>query len=601
MTLISPSKPEVPTWDLTRLYTSHTDTQIDVDLINALEVAKALSAKFKGRIATLEPAALLELLQASEAVGRQATRPSWYANLRFAAQTDDANAKALVDRTRSAATGVFNEITFIRLELRAVSDEVFSHWLAAPELGAYQHFLRLTRQLAPHTLSEAEERLMTSKALTGRSAWGQLFTETVGRIRIPLTVNGETREYTTDETRALRTHPDRSVRRQATEGLFSAFAEREHVLTYIFNTLYQDWKLDTDLRHYPSPIAPTALENEVSPETIEVLMRTTEANADIIQAYYREKARVIGVDDFSSFDLMAPLEQTEGRYSFEAARDLVLEAVGKFSPTLADLCQKFFDERRIDAQPRPGKAGGAFCSSVHPAEPVFILQNFNHRLDDAFTLAHELGHGVHAELSRAQNPTNYRPHMPLAETASVFLEMLLFDHLLETADTHTRRSLLANLIEDASSTIFRQVQITRWEQLAHLERHQGIVTSERYGDLWMDTFKRTYGDAVAPLPGDRWGWIGIPHVVQYRFYCYSYAFGNLVVYALFDRYKTMQAQGQGEAFQTAYLEFLAAGSSSTPQELMQRLGVDLEDPNFWQGGFNRVRGFLEQFKAVSQS
>jgi oligoendopeptidase F len=581
-------------WDLTSIYSSLTDSRIDTDLKTALSDAQALSAKFKGRVSSLSPVDALEMITGLEDVQYRMHRPSWFAGLMFSAQTDDAGVKALQDRVRAAATGIANEITWAELELTQLPESTMNTWLASSELSAYRHFIRAHRRFADHTLSESEEKILNLKNLTGRSAWAQLYTEITSSIRITLEVDGVTQELTVDQVRALRTRPERDLRQRATSALAAALAERAHVLTYIANVLYQDWKINTDLRQYENPMAPTALNDELPVAALEALMSTTERNADIIQTYFKLKATALGIEDFSSYDVLAPLNASPTAYSFEQGKDLVLESFARFHPQAESLARAFFDEQRIDIMPRPGKRGGAFCSSFDPQDTTFILLNFNSRLDDVFTLAHELGHGLHAELSRTQKPANFGHSTPLAETASVFCEMLVMDNLLEKADAATRRELLANQIEDAASTIFRQVQITRWEQLAHLERAAGIVSSERYNELWLQTCKVIYGDAVTMPETDGVMWSGIPHVFSYRFYCYSYAFGNLLVFALYQRYKQ-----QGPAFAPKYLEFLSSGESASPQELMARLGVDLNDPNFWQAGFDYLRGVLEQFKAVA--
>ncbi len=581
-------------WDLSSLYAGLDDPRLESDQTTALAEAMSFADAYRGRISGLSAEEFRSMMQSLERIGIRAQRPVWYAGLRFAAQTDDAAVKVLLDRVRARATEISNLSTFAQLELTNLPDEAATRLLRSADLGEYAHAIQSARRYGPHTRSEDEERLLNTKSLTGRAAWTQLYTEITSAIRITLAVDGEQKNLTLDEVRALRSRSDRDLRRRATEGLYSAFAEREHVLTFIFNTLYQDWKFDTELRHYDSPIAATILRDELPPASVEALMSTTEANAKLLQAYYPLKARLLGIADFSSFDTLAPLEDSPRRYSFPEARDLVLEAVNSFSPQLAGLCQAFFDQHRIDALPRPGKRGGAFCSSFSPNDHAFILTNFNGRLDDVFTLAHELGHGVHAELSRGQNATNFGHSLPLAETASTFLEMVLLDYLMQRADERTRRDLLANLMEDAIGTIFRQVQITRWEQLAHLERALGVVSSQRYGELWLETYRRFYGDAVAPTELDRWGWIGIPHVVGSRFYCYSYAFGNLLVYALYERYRQ-----EGAAFVPKYLEFLSAGESATPDELVARLGVDVTDPGFWQSGFDYIERQLEAFRALT--
>ena len=581
-------------WDLSSIYSSLTDPRIDTDLETALTDARALSAKFKSRVSSLTPPEALELIEGLEDVQYRMHRPSWFAGLMFSAQTDDADVKALQDRVRSTATEIANEITWAELEFTQLPDATMHVWLASPELGAYRHSIRATRRFSSHTLSEPEEQILNLNNLTGRSAWTQLYTEITSGIRITLEVDGTTQTLTMDQVRALRSRPERELRKRAALALSDALSERAHVLTYIANVLYQDWKINLDLRSYDDPIAPTALTDELPVDALEALMGTTERNADIVREYYKLKAKTLGINDFSSYDLLAPLNANPEAYSFEQGKNLVLESFARFDPKAESLARAFFDEQRIDIMPRPGKRGGAFCSSHDPRDTTFILLNFNSRLDDVFTLAHELGHGLHAELSRVQKPTNSGHSTPLAETASMFCEMLVMDNLLEKADAGTRRELLANQIEDAASTIYRQVQITRWEQLAHRSRHAGIVSSEHYNELWLQTCKNLYGDAVQMLESDRWMWSGIPHVFSYRFYCYSYAFGNLLVFALYQRYKQ-----EGPSFVPKYLEFLSSGESASPTELMLRLGVDLNDPNFWQSGFDYLRGVLEQFKAVA--
>jgi oligoendopeptidase F len=581
-------------WDLTSIYSSLTDPRIEADLKTALTNAQALSAKFKSRVSGLTPNEALELITGLEEVQYRMHRPSWFAGLMFSAQTDDAGVKALQDRVRAAATNIANEITWAELELTQLPETTMDTWLASSELSAYRHFIEAHRRFANHTLSEPEEKILNLKNLTGRSAWTQLYTEITSGIRITLEVDGAAQTLTVDQVRALRTRPERDLRQRATLTLSAAFSERSHVLTYIANVLYQDWKINTNLRQYDNPMSPTALKDELPVAALEALMSTTERNADIIQEYFKLKATALNIKDFSSHDVLAPLNASPTVYSFEQGKELVLESFARFHPQAERLARAFFDEQRIDIMPRPGKRGGAFCSSFDPKESAFILLNFNSRLDDVFTLAHELGHGLHAELSRSQKPANFGHSTPLAETASVFCEMLVMDNLLEQANASTRRELLANQIEDAASTIFRQVQITRWEQLAHQERSAGIVSSERYNELWLQTCNAIYGDAVTMPETDAVMWSGIPHVFSYRFYCYSYAFGNLLVFALYQRYKQ-----QGPEFAPKYLEFLSSGESASPQELMLRLGVDLNDPNFWQAGFDYLRGVLEQFKAVA--
>jgi oligoendopeptidase F len=586
-------KPEVH-WDLSAIYSNLSDPHLESDLTKARAAAEEFATQYKSQISSLNNDQAFDMLERYFELIVQSYKPSWYAGLCFAAQTDDLTVKSLLDHVRSAATQINNLLVFVRLELIQLPEQIFKTWLASVKLSDYHHFLTVVRAFTPHTLSEAEEQLMTSKALTGRNAWAQLYTEITSAIKVNLEVDGVMGTYQLSELRQFSSHPNRNLRQVARKAQHDALEVQEHVLTYIFNTIYQDWKLDIGLRHHSDVMEPNALSNELSLTSIEALMVSAEKNAGILQEFFLVKAKVLGIPDFSSFDMLAPLETSETTYTYEQAQKLILEAFARFSPKLEEIAQAFFEENRVDLNPRAGKRGGAFCSSFTPSHHAYILTNYTGKLDDVFTLAHELGHGIHAELSRSLKMVNFGHSLPLAETASVFCEMLLMDYLLEISPASDRRALIAKLLEDVASTCYRQIQITRWEQLAHQERASGIVSSARYSELWLETVKRFYGDTVKQTDGDRLGWIGIPHVVSYRFYCYAYAFGMLLVFALFRQYKR-----KGASFVPKYLKFLSSGESASPEELVAQMEVQLSDPNFWQNGFDYVSELLEEFKQLS--
>jgi oligoendopeptidase F len=587
-------KPDVQ-WDLTGIYQGINDPQLELDSSATRAAATTFAGKFKTKISSLNPNEAFEMLEDYFDLVVRSYKPTWYAGLCFAAKTDDMAIKTLLDRVRLAANDTNNLLVFVRLELIQLPENIFNAWNESAVLAEYKHFLSTIRAFTPHTLSEAEEQLMTSKALTGRNAWGQLYTEITSKIKVELEVDGVLGTYQLSELRQFSSHPNRALRQAAKQAQNGALEVQEHVLTFIFNTVYQDWKLDIGLRHHSDVMEPNALNNELSLASIEALMASAEKNAGILQEFFQVKANVLGIADFSSFDMYAPLEASETKYTYQEAQQLILKAFARFSPKLEALALAFFQEDRIDLNPREGKRGGAFCSSFTPTHNAYIMTNFTGKLNDVFTLAHELGHGVHAELSRSLKMVNYGHSLPLAETASVFCEMILMDYLLEVAPASERRALIAKLLEDVASTCYRQIQITRWEQLAHQERANGVVSSQRYGELWLDTIKRFYGDSVIQTSGDRWGWIGIPHVISYRFYCYAYAFGMLMVFALYRQYKL-----EGESFVPKYIKFLSSGESASPEELVAGMGVNLSDPNFWQNGFDYVAGLLEEFKQLSK-
>ncbi|MBX5482370.1 MAG: M3 family oligoendopeptidase [Myxococcaceae bacterium] len=581
-------------WNLADLYSGPDDERLGQDLAAGRELAEAFAQKYRRKVAQLSPKALAEALGQYEQLMDRAYRPQLYASLLFSGQTDDEAAQALLSRTREATTEAFNEVKFFDVELKKAPDDVYAQFLSAPELERYRHFLQATRRFAPYTLSEAEERLVDLKALTGRAAFTQLYTEVTGRIRIPLELDGKVREVTVAEARALRSSPDREVRRRATDGLMSAFEAQSHVLNFCFNTLFQDHRLEIEARGYANVTDPTFLEDELSPDVVEALMSATERHYHLAQRYMRLKANVLGLSDFSSHDLLAPLEKSEKKVPFEQGRAMVLDAFARFEPRFAEIAQEFFDRRWIDVLPRPGKRDGAFCSGMLPSLHPYVLLNYNERIEDVSTIAHELGHGIHFYLSRRQSPLNFWPTTPLAETASVFGELLLMRRLMEAEkDVQTRRNLLGVRIEDILSTVFNQVAYTRWEMRAHAKRAEGVVPAEEFSKLWMEERTRLYGDSVKMFPRDRWGWISIPHFVNYRFYCYSYAFGQLLVLALFGRYEE-----EGSAFIPRYVELLSSGSSDTPQALLSRVGLDITQPAFWDAGFKTVSALIDEFEKL---
>lgn len=583
-------------WDLSPLYAGPDDPRIADDLSRASSEAAAFAERYRGRVASLSPTELREALETLEAFYQRAYRPSFFASLAFAGQTDDPKLQALLVNVRESLTETMNQIVFFDIELKTMAEEAFQALLASETLAPYHHFLRAVRKFAPHTLSEPEERLMAQMRLTGAAAWDQLYTEITSALRFPVEINGEVKQLTDAEVRALRTHPDREVRKRAFRTLGEVYSGQQQVLTFIFNTLFQDHKIVTHLRRYRDPIEPTALDNELSIEVIETLMATTEANYGLAQEYYRLKAKQLGLEgDFHYYDTLAPLTREEPHYSFDQGRDMVLEAFASFHPLARETAERFFSERKIDAFPRPGKRGGAFCAGLLPGYHPYVLTNFNHRIDDVFTLAHELGHGIHFSLAgQRQTVLNYDISTPMAEVASVFAEMLLAAHLRERApDPTLRRIIVANMVEDAIATVFRQVMYTRWEQRAHARRAAGVATADEYSGLWMEEVHRLYGDAVQFEEIDRWFWIGVPHFVHSRFYCFSYAFGHLLTFALYQKYLE-----EGPGFAPRYLELLASGGKESPEVLLEGVGLGPLDRAFWQKGFDVLRRLLDEYRVA---
>jgi len=583
----------LPTWDLSDLYAADDAPSLDADLQAAEDKVASLRAQHLGTLAGLDPVALASLLGDYEGTLALLYRPQMYASLRSATDSQDEAVRALAARVGERATAIGNALRFVDVELAAAPAPVFAAWQAAPVLADLQHFLQRARAAAPHTLDDRVESALATKDLTGKRAWVRLYDELCAGWRFA-SLDGSHDTLTLAEVRALREDPSRDTRRKAQAAALERFAAHGDTFGHIVNTLYQDHRLEGALRGHTDPVGPTLLDDELPRATFDALMTAVEAHYPVAQEFFRLKAEALGLDTLATCDLLAPFPGAEPAIAWETARDLVLDAFAALSPRLRDDARAFFDSGRIDAAPRPGKRDGAFCAGMIPSVLPRVLVNYHGRPRDVHTLAHELGHGVHFALAgRAQRLLNYWPTSPMAETASVFAEMVLTRALLDRAtDPAVRRRLLASRIEEALGTIHRQVAFTRYELEAHTARAEGHLSAEALGDLWSAELQRLYGTAVTRIDLDRWGWAGVPHLVHYRFYCYSYAFGQLLVFALYRLWTRDPV-----AFVPRYERLLASGGGDTPAALLRDLGVDITDPGFWAEGLSVVTEMVQELRA----
>ena len=581
-------------WDLTPLYAAPDDGRIEGDVQRAADAAVGFAARWRGQVASASAPALAEAIREWESIWEQGRRPGFYASLRFAADTDDAAARRLVDHTREAAVSLANTLTFFELELKALPDDAAARLLTDPALADCRHWLEDLRRRRPYTLSEPEERIVNQKTLTGREAFSQLFDELSGSLRFRVEVDGAEQELSGEQVLSLLHHPDRALRRRAYVTFLDGYAVHRVALAGIFDAIVNDHRLECGLRGFPDPVLPTHLDNEVRAETVEAMMTATERHYDLARDYFGLKARLLGLPRLATWDLYAPLGDTPVSVPFTEARRLVLDAFGGFSPTFAAQATEFFERRWIDAEPRPAKRLGAFCAALSPRANPWVLLSYTDTPRDVATLAHELGHGIHDRLAAGQRPINYQPPLTLAETASTFAEMALTRAMLaRESRPAVRRELLCAKIEDTIATVFRQNVLTRFEMAAHARRGEGPLTADALCDLWWAENARLYGDAVEMPTAYRWGWSYIPHFIHSRFYCYSYVFGELVVLALYQRWLD-----EGDAFLPRYHDLLAAGGSEAPDRLLGRLGFDVDDPAFWERGFAVLRGLVAELRAT---
>jgi oligoendopeptidase F len=584
-------------WDLTDLYAGPDDPRIDADLDAALASARAFAARLRGRVASLEASELAAALDELERIQEVATRPGVFSGLVFAADTATPRHGALVQHVQERATALSNELLFFELEWVAVAPERADALLADPALARRRHFLAAMRRYRPHVLSEPEEKILAETANTGRNAFSRLFDETMAAMTFRVTVDDEVRTLSEEEVLALLYDPRRSLRREGARALSEGLRANARLLGFIFNTLVQDKSVADRLRRYPTPMASRHLANEIDAASVDALLRACVGRYGLVARYYRLKAKLLGLPRLHDYDRYAPIDGDGATRTFAEARRVVEGAYGDFSPRLSEIAARFFDERWIDAELRPGKRGGAFCASTVPSLHPYVLCNYTGNQRDVMTVAHELGHGVHQYLARERGLFEQDTPLTTAETASVFGEMLVFRRLLrEEQDPKRRLALICGKLEDAFATVFRQVAMTRFEESLHAARRaEGELPLERINALWLDANRPMFGDSVELSEDYGWWWLYIPHFVHSPFYCYAYAFGELLVLALLRRYDE-----EGPGFVPRYLELLAAGGSDTPERLLARVGLDVADPKFWDGGLALLEQLVAEAEALAQ-
>jgi oligoendopeptidase F len=577
-------------WDLDPLVYGEGNAGVDRLLSEATERAGAFSERYAGKLETIDSAelerAMLELAEIHDLLGRAAS----YAGLRFATDTADPPRGALLQRTQERATEVETKLLFFDLEWAALDDERAEELLKADGLDFCRHHLRSARRYRPHLLTEPEEKILSEKSISSESAWGRLFGELVSALRVDLDGDQVPLEVALSRLQS----PDREQRRTASEAVSKSLEPGLRTRAFIYNTLIYDKAVEDRLRSYPHWLASRNLANEASDESVLALIEAVRRRYDIPQRWYRLKAKLLGIPKVTDYDRMAPVSAEDVSYSFSDARDLVLDTYQSFAPEAGRITRRFFDERWIDGPVRPNKRGGAFCSYTVPSVHPYVLLNFTARQRDVLTMAHELGHGLHAALAQPQGVFQFTTPLTLAETASVFGEALVFGRLLDqAADDQARLGLLAERVDGAVATVFRQMAMNRFEHMMHTRRRtEGELSVDRIAELWTESQAEMFGDAVEMTAGYRIWWSYIPHFINVPGYVYAYAYGQLLALSVYGRYLE-----EGPSFAPRYLELLAAGGSRSPEELGAIVGIDLADPGFWDSGLQLVE---QQLRAAEE-
>jgi oligoendopeptidase F len=583
----------LPEWNLADLYDGPRSPVLVADLERTEKAARAFRARYEGKLAALPGAALSEALAAYEELQETLGRVMSYAQLVYAGDMTDPEIGRFYQTMQECTTEITTELLFFALELNRLEDELLESKLGESEaLARYRPWLRDLRSFRPHQLSDELERLLHEKRVAGKAAWVRLFDETVAALRFPL--DGEL--LTSAEVLHKLADPDGAVREAAAKSLGRVLSENQRIFALITNTLAKDKQIEDGWRGYARPVSSRNLENCVEDEVVEALVAAVrEAYPTLSHRYYALKARWLGGEELASWDRNAPLPEAEARIvPWERARETVLRAYGRFSPELAELGRRFFENGWIDAPTRPGKSPGAFAHPTVPSAHPYLLLNYQGQTRDVMTLAHELGHGVHQVLAADQGLLMANTPLTLAETASVFGEMLTFQSVLAAEDDPARRKiLLAGKVEDMLNTVVRQIAFHEFERRLHDRRREGELTAGEIGDIWLAVQRESLGPALRFE--EKYGayWAYIPHFVHSPFYVYAYAFGDCLVNSLYAVY-----EDTAEGFAAKYLEMLRAGGSKRHRELLAPFGLDASNPDFWKKGLGVIAGLIDQLEAM---
>ena len=579
-------------WDLSPLVGGDEQGGVQRQLDEALGRADAFARAHAGRLAQLDAPGLAEAMHELESINELVGRAGAFASLRFSTDTADPARGALLQLVQERATEIETTLLFFELEWAALDDGPAEALLSDPGLQFCAHYLRSARRYRPHLLTEPEERILAEKAIASESSWARLFGELVAALRVEV----DREPVGLDVALARLQDSDRETRQTVAEAVSATLEPGLRTRAFIYNTLAHDKSVDDRLRSYPHWLASRNLSNEASDESVMALVEAVRGRFEIPQRWYRLKARLLGLDRLADFDRSAPVLSQDVTFSFAQARDLVLDTYQAFSPEAGRVTRRFFDEHWIDAPVRPHKRGGAFCAYTVPSVHPYVLLNFTARRRDVLTMAHELGHGLHASLAQPQGVFHQSTPLTLAETASVFGEALVFGRMLgATGDDDSRLSLLAEQLDGAIATVFRQMAMNRFEHLFHRRRRsEGELSVDRICESWVQSQSELFGDSVQITDGYRMWWSYIPHFINTPGYVYAYAYGQLLALSIYSRYLQ-----EGDSFAPAYLRLLAAGGSKSPEQLAEMVGIDLTDPGFWDAGLDLVEQQLRDAEQLA--
>jgi oligoendopeptidase F len=575
-------------WSLEDLFPSLDSPELET-AFKTLEAHVADFEKIRPQLKPDIPAgSFVEILKDTEESTRLAHRIYVCAGLSFAANTQDQTAQTLLGRVQQFMAEMENRILFFSLWWKDLDEANATRLMSAS--GDFRYYLEEMRHFKPHTLTEPEEKIINLKNVTGVSALHTLYDAVTNRYAFKLEVDGETKELTRGELMVYVREPDADLRARAYKELYRIYGNDGVILGQMYQTVARDWRNENlTMRHFTSPLAARNLFNDIPNEVVDTLLEVCRRNACVFQRYFQLKARHIGMERLRRFDIYAPVVKSDKKYDFNTAAEMVLDSFVQFDPQVAEHARRILTENHLDSEVRKGKQSGAFCWSAVPDLPPWVQVNYQGRPDDVATLAHELGHAIHAMLAAHHTVFTYHSSLPLAETASTFGEMILVDRLLsEETDESVRRDLLFRQVDDSYATIMRQAYFALFERQAH-EMVQKNASVDELSTAYVENLKEQFGEAVELSDEFKWEWISIPHIYHTPFYVYAYTFGQLLVLSLYQQYKA-----EGESFKPRYLKILSAGGSEAPARILSEAGIDIRSGAFWQGGFDVIVALVDE-------
>jgi oligoendopeptidase F len=577
---------KLPVWDLSALYKSVDDPKIKSDAKKNLIDSQKFVKKYRGRIGALDAKQLLAAIKESEAIMLVASKLYSYPMLLQSVDSTNPKIKVLFQQMIDHATEVQGNFIFFDLELIELPEKKINELISNPILSNYKHHLEDLSKLRPHHLSENEEKIFNDKAVTSSNAFNRLYDQHFASKKFG--------QFTMEEVTKQMNLADRKKRKDAALLFTKGLKEDSQLLTLIFNNIVKDKSIGDRWHKFQNPQQARHLSNELDVKTVETMVEVITSNYKLVEDFYNFKKRVMKLPKLFTYDRYAPIAKTQRKYSFAEAKSIILGAFNKFSPEFGRIARLFFDENWIHAPVMLGKQSGAYCAGITPDTHPVVLVNYLGLAESVETLAHELGHGVNDYLMRKQTYINYDTSIPMAETASVFCEMIVFDDLKsKITDPKEKFAMYVGKIQEIFATVFRQTALHKFEEQLHLmQKEKGELTEDEISEIWDNTQKEMFGNSVDLTGSENW-WGYISHFVRYPFYVYGYAFGELLVLSLYAQYKK-----DPKIFVPKYLELMSAGSSKSPQELLKPFGINLSDRKFWQGGINIIKELVVEAKQI---